>query len=122
MINEVLDVLVDMGITPQKQSPSLISFSKDGYNFVFQADLQSDPSYFRLMLPDIEPNPNESGINEKMISTTSHFKAAKCIRVDNSVMITVEAFSYEIASLSGLVSRWITLLIDMIKFYRNNGN
>ena len=122
MINEVMDILVAMNLTPQKMTPTLIKFSKDSLNFVFQADMSNDPSYFRLMLPSVEHYSNDdSALNEKMINVSSQFKAGKCITVNDDVWLTIEAFSYESSALSSLIGRWIAILSDMIKYYREYG-
>lgn len=122
MINEVLDVLVEMHLSPQKQSPSMITFSRDERNFVFFADMKNDPSYYRLMLPDIEPNMDDPHLLDKMVDISSRFKSGKCVRAWDRIALTVEAFSYDKNSLPGLITRWIDLLMEMLNAYREYGN
>lgn len=122
MINEVLDILVGMGITPQKVSSNLLRFETEGLNFVFQGDLAEDPGYYRLMLPDIESElDNMPNIYEKAVNISSSYKVGKCIIIDGKVWLTVEGFANDTKSVTFSVARLISVLKDMINAYRNYG-
>ena len=123
MVNDVIDILVAQGVSPQKTSSTTLTFSQDGLNFVFQADLEDDPSYFRLMLPDIEPDMGDmSFVYEKIAKVSSLFKGGKCVIINEMVWISVEGFSYDPTSLPSLIKRMINVLKDMVKAYRTYGS
>lgn len=122
MINEVLDSLVGIGITPQKVSPNILRFEKEGLNFVFQGDLADDPSYYRLMLPDIDSDLDDMpSVYEKAVQISSSYKVGKCIVIEGKVWLTVEGFAYDAKSVTFLVARLINVLKDMINAYREYG-
>lgn len=123
MINEVMDLLASQGLMPQKISSNVLKFSKEGLKFVFQADLDDDPSFFRLMLPDIEGNMEDMNlVYNKISDISSAFKVGKCVIINNEVWLTAEGFYYEKSTLQLLINRLIKVLQDMINAYWNYGN
>lgn len=122
MVNEVMDVLVSLGLAPQKISSNVLKFSNGGLKYVFQADLEDDPSFFRLMLPDIEANmDNMNEIYRKTSEVSSRFKVGKCVIIDKKVWLAAEGFYYDKSTLPLLINRLIDVLHDMIKVYWNYG-
>lgn len=122
MINEVLDSLVGLGITPQKVSSNILRFETEGLQFLFQGDLAEDPSYYRLMLPDIDSDlDNMHSIYEKAVKISSSYKLGKCIIIEGKVWLTVEGFAFDAKSVTFLLARLITVLKDMINAYRHYG-
>ena len=122
MLNEVIDILVKQSIQPQVLSPNIIKFSRENLNYVFQADLEDDPNYFRLLLPDVEPNMEDmQTVYEKIAKITSSYKVGKCIIVNGKVWMSAEGFCYDTAMLPTLMKRLFIILQDMFGGYNSYG-
>lgn len=88
-----------------------ISFEYSNLNYLFVFD-ESDPFYFRLILPNIML------VQEEQIQEVYHtvnfvnvnYKVAKVAIYDNNVWISIESFVYSKENIDGLFKRSMELL------------
>ena len=100
-------------------SDTMLVFSKNGLNYLFQHDQSEDENYFRLILPQID---RVETLPDSMFRTiaqiNANYKVAKIIEVEGSLWISAEAFVFDQNNLDNLFSAFISILQAIIEDYR----
>lgn len=102
----------------------LLEFSIEGLNFLAEYNSDNDPTFFRIMLPQIEILSSELDKNllARILEFNSKYKVGKIIKVGNSLWISAEFFidpRYKDSHIL-IFNRAISLLTDMYKDYFSN--
>lgn len=119
MFNEFHNYLtLTPGFEITKQEDNTISFSYKNYQFLFIYD-NTDPYYFRLILPNITNVASLKGSVDDIINDyNSKFKVSKIIKVGDSLWVSVEQFIYTKDKLSELFGRLVNLLAIVVDDFR----
>jgi len=111
MIDSFIAFLKDKGIQYDVIDNTVIKFSSDGLNFLFQYRKDDDPQFVRLMLPRVEDvNGVESDVFKRMIDVSSSIKAVKSIVVNGEVWLTCEEFLSSTEKINQVFERMMAVL------------
>lgn len=123
MIQTFQNYLTNRGIasTFLDQAQTLLSFQQNDINFLFSYRRRQDPTYVRIMIPNIgtlDTDDNQELI--RICQLTSEYKVGKFIlEEDNQIWIVAEAFLYIQSDHVRLFDRLLSVLTDMLNEYRN---
>lgn len=124
MIQTFQNYLTNRGITPNvlDQAQTLLSFQQNDINFLFSYRRNQDPTYIRVMIPNIGIlDTNNAQDILRLCQLTSEYKVGKFIIEDNNqIWIVAEAFLYIQSDHVRLFDRLISVLTDMLNEYRSN--
>ena len=111
MIDSFIAFLKGKGIAFDILDGTLVKFSSDGLNFLFQYRKEDDPQFVRLLLPRIE---DVSGAGDelfkRMIDVSSSIKAVKSIVTNGEVWLTCEQFMTSTENIDQVFERMVTVL------------
>lgn len=111
MIDSFIAFLKDKGIQYDVIDNTVIKFSSDGLNFLFQYRKDDDPQFVRLMLPRVEDiNGVESNVFKRMIDVSSSIKAVKSIVANGEVWLTCEEFLSSTEKINQVFGRMMAVL------------
>lgn len=111
MINSIISYLKERGIRYETPDKTLVEFSLDGLNFLFQYREEEDPRFIRLLLPKVEDvKENENDVFKRMIDVTSSIKAVKCVIINSEVWLSVEQFFSSTDNITLVLERMINVL------------
>lgn len=121
MLNSFRTYLSGIEADIKESKEAFIIFEKWGLQFLFAIEA-SDPSYFRIMLPNIAniKEDNKQEINEIVNLENSKFKLAKAIIVEQQVWISAELFVYSKEGINSLFDRILNLLKEVIIDFKKN--
>ena len=123
MIQTFQNYLTNRGISSSflDQTQTLLSFQQNDINFLFSYRRNQDPTYVRLMIPNIGTlDVNNSQEILRLCQLTSQYKVGKfIIEENNQIWIVAEAFLYIQADHARLFDRLLSVLIDMFNEYRS---
>lgn len=123
MIQTFQNYLANRGITSTFLDPAqtLLSFQQNDINFLFSYRRNQDPTYVRIMIPNIGTLDTENNQEVMRIcQLTSEYKVGKfIIEEDNQIWIVAEAFLYIQSDHVRLFDRLLSVLTDMFNEYRN---
>ena len=123
MIQTFQNYLTNRGISSSflDQTQTLLSFQQNDINFLFSYRRNQDPTYVRLMIPNIGTlDVNNSQEILRLCQLTSQYKVGKfIIEENNQIWIVAEAFLYIQADHARLLDRLLSVLIDMFNEYRS---
>lgn len=123
MIQTFQNYLTNRGISSSflDQTQTLLSFQHNDINFLFSYRRIQDPTYVRLMIPNIGTlDVTNSQEILRLCQLTSQYKVGKFIIEDsNQIWIVAEAFLYIQADHARLFDRLLSVLIDMFNEYRS---
>lgn len=123
MIQTFQNYLTNRGITSTflDQAQTLLSFQQNDINFLFSYQRNQDPTYVRIMIPNIgilDTDNNQEII--RIFQLTSEYKVGKFIlEEDNQIWIVAEAFLYIQSDHVRLFDRLLSVLTDMLNEYRS---
>lgn len=113
------------GISYVKQD-KLLQFSIDGKNYLAEYYRDSDPMYFRIMLPIVEKIDGSLDLDlaKRMAEVSSAFKVGKALYVGKNVWLSAEVFICDEKDVNLIFARLIAVLDDMFNDYnqRKNGS
>lgn len=111
--------LASIGVNVKEGNDTTISFENKGLQYLFLTD-NTDPYYFRLILPNIAniSEENRSKITQIINTSNSKFKVAKTIILDDKVWVSVEQFVYSTENINDLFHRALQLLETFIGDFR----
>ena len=94
MLNKLQRYLSDVNINSNfvHGNNRLLEFSTNSLNFLAEYNPDSDPTYFRIMLPQIQSidsNLDEVTLN-RILTINSTYKVGKIIRIGRNLWITAE--------------------------------
>lgn len=120
MLFQRIKIFLDrQNIEHRNISDTMLVFSKNGLNYLFQHDQSEDENYFRLILPQID---RVETLSDSMFRTiaqiNANYKVAKIIEVEGSLWISAEAFVFDQNNLDNLFSAFISILQAIIEDYR----
>lgn len=120
MLFQRIKIFLDrQNIEHRNISDTMLVFSKNGLNYLFQHDQSEDENYFRLILPQID---RVETLPDSMFRTiaqiNANYKVAKIIEVEGSLWISAEAFVFDQNNLDNLFSAFISILQAIIEDYR----
>lgn len=123
MLTAFQNYLSSNGISFNREDDTAISFEKEGLHFLFIYN-DSDPYYFRLILPNVATLTDENRQRMHEIANTLNlrFKVAKVIILDNNVWVSAEQFVYSRERLNDLFTRAISLLALVIEHFRTESS
>lgn len=112
--------LSSIGVNVKEGNDTTINFEYNGLQYLFLTD-QTDPYYFRLILPNIAvlSDENKSKIPQVVNSSNSKFKVAKAIILEDKVWVSVEQFVYSKDNINELFHRALNLLGTFVTDFRN---
>lgn len=111
MINSFIAFLTDKGIQYETPDNTLVKFSLDGLNFLFQYRAEDDPQFIRLLLPKVEDvAQNESVVFNRMIDIASSIKLVKSVIINNEVWLSAEQFMASKENINQIFERMINIL------------
>lgn len=113
MITKFMAFLTEKGIQFDTPDDTLVKFSSDGLNFLFQYRKKDDPQFIRLLLPrieDLKGNDNDKAVFKRMIDVSSSIKTVKCIVSNGEVWITSEEFLSSTENVSQVYERMMAVL------------
>lgn len=123
MIQTFQNYLTNRGISSSflDQTQTLLSFQQNDINFLFSYRINQDPTYVRLMIPNIGTlDVNNSQEILRLCQLTSQYKVGKfIIEENNQIWIVAEAFLYIQADHARLFDRLLSVLVDMFNEYRS---
>ena len=97
----------------------LLEFTTNSLNFLAEYRPDSDPTYFRIMLPQIQSidsNLDEVTLN-RILTINSTYKVGKIIRIGRNLWISAEFFINPAENQILIFNRAISLLTDMYNDY-----
>ncbi len=111
--------LSSIGVKAKEESDIFISFENNGLQYLFLTD-NTDPYYFRLILPNIASisEENRSKITQVVNASNSKFKVAKTIILEDKVWVSAEQFVYSNDNINDLFNRSLQLLETVIGDFR----
>lgn len=117
-------LLANYQIDDKHSNDTHVFFTAIQLHFIAEYDPSQDPTYFRMLLPDIDSIDNEckSKIFDIVMDINSRYKVGKIIVLDNRLWITVDNFIYGEWDVSPLFARDIAVARDMINDYRRMRN
>lgn len=95
MITKFLTFLTEKGILFDTPDETIVKFSSNGLNFLFQYRKEDDPQFIRLLLPrieDVKGDASDNTVFKRMIDVSSSIKSVKCIVSNGEVWLTCEEF------------------------------
>lgn len=95
---------------------TLMQFSYDGINFLFEYDLVEDPLYIRILIPKIGEI-EENGL-QILHDMTKTYKVGKAFTVNGEVWFSADAFIYNESGCELLFERLLLVLKDMFIEYK----
>lgn len=113
MITKFIAFLTEKGIQFNTPDETLVKFSSDGLNFLFQYRKEDDPQFIRLLLPRIENLKGEASDNavfKRMIEVSSSIKNVKSIVSNGEVWLTSEEFLSSSENIGQVFERMMTVL------------
>lgn len=102
----------------------LLEFTTNSLNFLAEYRPDSDPTYFRIMLPQIQSI--DSTLDEvtlnRILTINSTYKVGKIIRIGRNLWISAEFFINPAENQNLIFNRALSLLTDMYNdfFSRNH--
>lgn len=118
MINCFIAFLKEKNIPFDTPDRTLVRFSFEGLNYLFQYREDDDPQFIRLVLPRVEDvNGNESDVSKRMIEISSSIKGVKCIITSNEVWLSAEQFMTSKDNISQVFERMIAVLKLAYTYY-----
>ena len=107
-------------ITPNR----LLQFSIGERNYLAEYDRESDPDFFRILLPIVEHVGLKltDVVAQRMAAISSAYKVGKAIQVGDNVWLTAEVFIYDRLNTDSLFESLINLLNAMFDDYNNRQN
>lgn len=120
MLNLFQNFLSSINIRFDKDVNSIISFENNGLKYMFVFD-ESDPFYFRLILPKFfeVTNDNKQDTYETINRMNAEIKVAKAIIHNNSIWVSVEQLVYSRDKIDELFKRSISILEAFVTKFRN---
>lgn len=102
----------------------LLQFSIDNKNYIAEYYRDSDPMYFRIMLPIVEKNVGSLNpdVAKRMVEVSSAFKVGKALYVGQDVWLSVELFFSDEKDANMMFARMISVLDDMYNDYNRRKN
>lgn len=111
MIKNIRAFLEEKGIQYELPDQTLVKFSLDGLNFLFQYREEDDPQFIRILLPRVENvNGNEADVFKRMIDVSSSIKVVKSIVSNNEVWLAAEQFMSSTDNIAQVFDRMISVL------------
>lgn len=104
------------------EGTDLLEFTINNLNFLAEYRYKSDPTFFRIMLPQIQAISSDMGneILNKVMEVNSMYKVGKIIRIGNHLWISAEFFVDFNKNINDLLfNRAISLLQDMYNEFIN---
>lgn len=107
-------------ITPNK----LLQFSIGERNYLAEYDRETDPDFFRILLPIVEHVGSElpESTARRMARISSSYKVGKAIQVGDNIWLSAEVFVYDRQNTDALFARLIVVLNAMFDDYNNRQN
>jgi len=130
MLKSFKEYLKSNSVNISGEDKITVSFEYGDLKYLFVFD-DSDPFYFRLILPNIASveNDNTQKIYEVVNSINVNYKVVKATVFNNNVWISVEEFVYSKENINELFKRSIELLKTIIANFKeeiqkdiNHGN
>lgn len=112
-----IDYLSQNGIAYNKLDDSNISFNYNGLNYIMHYT-ENDPFCFRLMLPRIDTQIDDTKKN-LVNELNNQYKVAKIVEADGAFWIMADNFVYSQGNINILFERMLNLLAEMISEYRD---
>ncbi len=118
MINKFIAFLTEKGIQFDTPDETLVKFSSDGLNFLFQYRSEDDSQFVRLLLPKIEDvKKNDAEVLKRMIDVSSSIKVVKSIIINNEVWLSAEQFMTSKENINQAFDRMIEIMKLAYKHY-----
>lgn len=117
MYRSFIAFLKNKGIQYDSPDNTLVTFSLDGLNFVFQYREAEDQQFIRLLLPKIEPfEQDRSDVFKRMIDVATSIKLVKSVIINDEVWLSAEQFVVSTENVNLIFER----LIDVLKLAYHN--
>lgn len=102
---------------------TLLQFSCFGINYLFEYDLQADPSFVRILVPRVKQIEADKENLQELHILTRNYKVGKAFLVNGQVWFSADAFVYGNADSESLFERLLLVLRDMFEEYteKNHG-
>ena len=113
MITKFITFLTEKGIQFDTPDETLVKFSSDGLNFLFQYRKEDDPQYIRLLLPrieDLKGDASDIAVFKRMIDVSSSIKSVKSIVSNGEVWLTCEEFLSSTENINQVFERMMAVL------------
>lgn len=100
-----------------------LQFYLYGINYVFVYRANEDPTYIRILVPNVEAvgGQNENDIC-KLYNLTNSYKVGKAYIFNEQVWFCADSFVYNRDNVDLLFDRLISVLKDMFNQYRTNNH
>lgn len=113
MIQKFITFLTEKGIQFDSPDETLVKFSFDGLNFLFQYRKEDDPQFIRLLLPrieDLKGDDSDIAVFKRMIDVSSSIKSVKSIVSNGEVWLTCEEFQSSTENINQVFERMMAVL------------
>lgn len=101
------------------ENRTMIEFTIDGLHYIFSYIISDDPYYVRIVLP------NAGQIDESNLETirllyeiSRSYKVGKAYCINSQIWFSAESFVYNKEGADMLFQRMISVLKDMLNYYR----
>lgn len=102
---------------------SLLTFDIGAIHYLFSYDRESDPTYIRVMIPNIAKI--DAGNSEDVLplfQLAQTYKVGKCLIESGQLWMSADTFIYSHENLNLVFDRLISVLSDMYNDYRRSHN
>lgn len=114
-----VEYLTSRGLAYTSASDTIINFNYKGLNFMFQSFQDTDPYYFRIMLPKVSNKAVDSTFFKMVNTINRDYKAVKTVEFEPGVIwLVLETFVYSMDGIDQLFTRMMDTLEVAINVYR----
>ena len=102
---------------------TLLTFDVDDVHYLFYYRRDLDPSYIRIMIPNIASTDiNDAQVVTDLFNFSQGYKVGKAIIENNQLWLTAESFVFTQENVDRLFNRLLAVLRDMLNEYRRAHN
>lgn len=119
IVPKFIEYLSSRGLVYTTASDTIINFNFRELNYMFQSFQDTDPYYFRIMLPKVSNKAVDINVLNMVNAINRDYKAVKTVEVEpGAIWLILETFVYSMDGIDQLFTRMIETLEVVIKIYR----
>lgn len=119
IFQKFVEYLSSRGLAYTTASDTIINYNYKGLNYMFQSFQDTDPYYFRIMLPKVSNKPVDRNMLNMINTINRDYKAVKTVEFESGVIwLVLETFVYSMDGIDQLFTRVMETLEEVITIYR----
>ena len=119
IFQKFVEYLSSRGLAYTTASDTIINYNYKGLNYMFQSFQDTDPYYFRIMLPKVSNKPVDRNMLNMINTINRDYKAVKTVEFESGVIwLVLETFVYSMDGIDQLFTRVMETLEEVITLYR----